>query len=178
MAFCLVFLACEEYSWKQKQLAAYQGIPCVTINLRAVSIQLLTSTLPICLQALGMVYFSPLKHTKIGYLMKHINIYFAYQMKCLKALCLAVTCTFYYLIYHWLLAVCAHEGGHVGCVSARWAAPDAFLASAHPAIPTRAATSCSKPFPSISGCILWCFHSDPNRRTEFWPLPPLLFALL
>lgn len=64
---------------------------------------------PICLQPLGIVCFSPLEYAKIGHLMKLINLCFAYQVECLKALCLAITCISLYSIYHSLLGACAHN---------------------------------------------------------------------
>lgn len=41
--------------------------------------------------------------------MKLINLYFAYQMDCLKVLCLAITCISHYPIYHSLLRELIHS---------------------------------------------------------------------
>lgn len=41
--------------------------------------------------------------------MKLINLDFAYQMECLKALCLAITCVSHYPIYHSLLGEFTHN---------------------------------------------------------------------
>lgn len=45
----------------------------------------------------------------MGHLVKFISLDFAYQMECLKALCLAVACISHYPIYHSLLGEFIHS---------------------------------------------------------------------